>query len=109
MTKFPLFVVLVATLCAFASGPLATSAGAAAVPDDATRADEPLRGEFSLDAAVAYLDQMALSWQRDRKCFACHSDYAYLESRPLVSSKTPVHDELRVPKRGPKRGGPKRG
>ena len=55
-----------------------------------------MRGEFSLDGAVAYLDQMALGWQRDRKCFACHSDYAYLESRPLVSWKTPVHDELRT-------------
>ena len=58
--------------------------------------DEPMRAEFSLDAAVAYLDQMALTWQQDRKCFACHSDYAYLESRPWVSWKTPVHDELRI-------------
>lgn len=96
MAKIPLFVVLVATLCAFAYGPPATSAGAAAVPDDEARPDEPMGGEFSLDAAVAYLDQMALSWQRDRKCFACHSDYAYLESRPLLSWKTPVHDELRT-------------
>ena len=38
----------------------------------------------------------ALTWQRDNKCFACHSNYAYLETRPLVSWKTPVHDELRT-------------
>jgi len=64
MTKIPLFVVLVATLCAFAYGPLATSAGAAAVPDGEARPDEPMRGEFSLDAAVAYLDQMTLTGRR---------------------------------------------
>ena len=60
------------------------------------RPDEPLRGEFSLDAAVASLDDAALTWQRDKKCFACHSNYAFLETRPLVSWKTPVHDELRA-------------
>ena len=60
------------------------------------RPDEPLRGEFSLDAAVACLDDAALTWQRDKKCFACHSNYAFLETRPLVSWKTPVHDELRA-------------
>ena len=60
------------------------------------RPDEPLRGEFSLDAAVACLDDAALTWQRDKKCFACHSNYAFLETRPLVSWKTPIHDELRA-------------
>jgi len=66
-------------------------------PDaDAASPDEPLRDVFSLDAAVAHLDNIAASWQRDRKCFACHSDYAFLETRPLVSGKTPLHDELRA-------------
>ncbi|MHB8861803.1 MAG: hypothetical protein ACYC6N_05325 [Pirellulaceae bacterium] len=60
------------------------------------RPDEPLRGDFSLDAAVASLDDAALTWQRDKKCFACHSNYAFLETRPLVSWKTPIHDELRA-------------
>ena len=60
------------------------------------RSDEPLRGEFSLDAAVECLDDAALTWQRDKKCFACHSNYAFLETRPLVSGKTPIHDELRA-------------
>lgn len=57
--------------------------------------DEPLREKFSLDAAVAFFDQLAFTWQRDRKCFACHSSYAFLETRPLVSWKTPVHSESR--------------
>ena len=52
---------------------------------DAADPDEPLRDKFSLDAAVAILDNATLTWQRDRKCFACHSNYAFLETRPLVS------------------------
>ncbi len=96
MMKIQSCMVFVATMSAFVCGPQAISAGATPAPDDEARWDEPLRDEFSLDAAVAYLDQMALNWQRDRKCFACHSNHAYLESRPLVSWKTPVHDELRT-------------
>jgi squalene-hopene/tetraprenyl-beta-curcumene cyclase len=57
--------------------------------------DEPLRDEFSLDAAVTFLDNAATTWQRDRNCFACHSNYTFLETRPLVSGTTPVHKELR--------------
>ena len=64
--------------------------------DTVARPDEPLRDEFSLDAAVAFLDNAALTWQSDRQCFACHSNYTFLETRPLVSWKTPVHDELRA-------------
>ncbi len=60
------------------------------------RADEPLRGEYSFDAAVTFLDNAAKTWQTDHKCFACHSNYTFLETRPLVSWKTPVHDELRA-------------
>ena len=60
-----------------------------------TRPDEPIRGEFSMDAAVRFLDAAALNWQKDRKCFACHSDYAFLFTRPLVSWKAPAHEQLR--------------
>jgi len=59
------------------------------------RPDEPLRGEFSMDAAVRFLDSAALNWQKNRKCFACHTDYAFLLSRPAVSWKTPVHEQIR--------------
>ena len=57
--------------------------------------DEPIRDEFSMDAAVRFLDAVAINWQKDRKCFACHSDYAFFHTRPLVSWKAPVHEELR--------------
>jgi len=64
-------------------------------PVGENRLDEPVRGEFSLDAAVRFLDVAALNWQKDRKCFACHTDYALLFTRPLVSWKTPVHEAIR--------------
>ena len=64
--------------------------------DTVARPDEPLRDEFSLDAAVAFLDNAALTWQNDRQCFACHSNYTYLETRPLVSDASSVHDQLRA-------------
>lgn len=64
-------------------------------PAGENRPDEPIRGEFSLDAAVRFLDVAALNWQKERKCFACHTDYAFLFTRPLVSWKTPVQEAIR--------------
>ena len=58
--------------------------------------DEPRRERFSLEAAVQFLDAVAVEWQSTRKCFACHTDHAYLQARPLVSSKTPVHAQVRA-------------
>ena len=66
------------------------------LPVGGNRLDEPLRGEFSLNAAVRFIDNAALNWQEDRKCFACHTDYAFLFTRPLVSWKTPVHEAIRA-------------
>jgi squalene-hopene/tetraprenyl-beta-curcumene cyclase len=66
-----------------------------APPVAENRPDEPLRGEFSLDAAVRFLDTVAVNWQKERKCFACHSDYPFLFTRPLVSWKSPAHEQLR--------------
>ena len=98
MTKLLLLGVCAVATFAAVLGPAAPFCrGAESVrDDDAARPDEPLRDKFSLDAAVTFLDNAALTWQRDRKCFACHADYAFLETRPLVSWKTPVHDELRA-------------
>jgi squalene-hopene/tetraprenyl-beta-curcumene cyclase len=64
-------------------------------PVDANRPDEPIRSEFSMEAAVRFLDTVALNWQKDRKCFACHSDYAFLFTRPLVSWQAPAHRQIR--------------
>ncbi len=66
------------------------------VPPGPNRPDEPFREEFSMEAAVRFLDTAALTWQNERKCFACHSDYALLFTRPLVSWKVPAHEQLRA-------------
>ena len=74
------------------------------------RLDEPPAKAFSLDGAVRFLDSAALTWQKERKCFTCHTNYAYLYARPLVSSEAPAHAEVRrfaeelVEARWPKQG-----
>jgi squalene-hopene/tetraprenyl-beta-curcumene cyclase len=65
-------------------------------PLEANRPDEPMRDEFSSDAAVRFLDAAALNWQKERQCFACHSDYAFFFTRPLVGWKVPAHEQLRA-------------
>lgn len=72
--------------------------------------DEPLAKSFSLDGAVRFLDSAALTWQQDRQCFTCHTNYAYLYARPLVASDAPAHAAVRqfaeelVEKRWPDKG-----
>lgn len=59
------------------------------------RPDEPCRDEFSAEAAVRFLDAVAVGWQKERKCFACHSDYAFFFTRPVVGWRVPAHTLLR--------------
>ena len=59
------------------------------------RADEPFIEEFSFSAAVRFMDTAALTWQKKRKCFACHSNYALLLARPAVSHEAPAHATIR--------------
>jgi hypothetical protein len=49
------------------------------------RADEALAETVSLASAHRFLDAAALSWQKERKCFSCHTDYAYLYARPVLA------------------------
>lgn len=86
---------IVAVMCAvsLAGEPLALEN---VPPLEANRANEPIRGEFSMKAATGFLDAAALNWQRERKCFACHSDFAYLTSRPLVGWDNPAHTQIRA-------------
>ena len=65
------------------------------VPPGRNRPDEPLRDEFSMKAAVRYLDTAALTWQKQRSCFSCHSNYAFLMARPSVSHEVPAHRQIR--------------
>ncbi|MCI0682873.1 MAG: terpene cyclase/mutase family protein [Gemmataceae bacterium] len=57
--------------------------------------DEPLAPNFSLAKATDFLDNAALQWTDKRTCFSCHTNFAYLYARPLVSAKVPAHDEVR--------------
>ena len=59
------------------------------------RADEPFADTFSLEAGARFLDQASLHWTKTRKCFTCHTNYAYLTARPAVSSEGPEHQAVR--------------
>ncbi len=58
-------------------------------------ADEAYAEQFSMQEAVRFLDSAALSWQKRHKCFACHSDYAYLIARPAIAHDLPAHKQIR--------------
>jgi squalene-hopene/tetraprenyl-beta-curcumene cyclase len=58
--------------------------------------DEPMAKEFSLARAARYLDTAALSWQKEKKCGTCHTNFAYLMSRPALSGISPPSLEVRA-------------
>lgn len=58
-------------------------------------ADEPLASHFSPTAAARFLDSASLYWTSTRKCFTCHTNYAYLYARPSISLHSPAHTEVR--------------
>lgn len=53
----------------------------------AARADEPLRQQFSLRSAAAYLEQGATAWNGTRKCVTCHTNGSYMLIRPALSEE----------------------
>jgi squalene-hopene/tetraprenyl-beta-curcumene cyclase len=57
--------------------------------------DEPLAQQFSLDQATRFLDAASLAWQSKQGCFSCHTNFAYLYARPLISAQAPAHGEIR--------------
>ena len=65
------------------------------VSPGANRADEPLAENFSMQQAVRFLDSAALTWQKQRKCFSCHSNYAFLMARPAVAHEAAAHKQIR--------------
>lgn len=58
--------------------------------------DEPVAKEFSLSQAAKFLDSAALTWQKQRQCFTCHTNYAYLYARPSIGGEAPAHAEVRA-------------
>jgi squalene-hopene/tetraprenyl-beta-curcumene cyclase len=61
----------------------------------ALAADEPPAAAFSLDLAARSLDTTALSWQKERKCAACHTLPPYLMARPYLAAVSPEPPEVR--------------
>jgi len=58
-------------------------------------ADEPLARSLSLTKAAAYLDAVSLDWTEKRQCGTCHTNYAYLITRPALKQATPAMGEIR--------------
>ncbi len=65
------------------------------VDPGANQPDEAVAAEYSLEKAVAFLDSAALTWQKENKCFTCHTNFAYLYARPLASSEGAAHESVR--------------
>jgi squalene-hopene/tetraprenyl-beta-curcumene cyclase len=57
--------------------------------------DEPRAENLSLAKSAEFLDGVALSWTRERKCGTCHTNYPYLMSRPFLKGPTAASDEVR--------------
>ncbi len=67
------------------------------VPDPgANSASEPLASTFSMESAIRFLDTASLHWTKNRQCFACHTNFAYLMVRPEVSADSMAHRQLRT-------------
>lgn len=66
------------------------------VDSGANAANEPLAAAYSPEQAVQFLDSASLNWQKQRGCFTCHTNYAYLYARPLVSADTDAHNTVRA-------------
>ena len=45
--------------------------------------------------AVRFLDSAALTWQKEQKCFTCHTNLAYLYARAAASSEAVAHQQVR--------------
>ena len=61
----------------------------------ANKSDEPMADAFSLEKAIHFLDSASLQWQKQQKCFTCHTNYAHLYARPKASASDPAAEEVR--------------
>lgn len=68
----------------------------AVVDPGPNKSDELIRSEYSVAKAVEFLDSASLHWQKQRKCFTCHTNFAYLYARPLVEAEVTAHREVRA-------------
>jgi squalene-hopene/tetraprenyl-beta-curcumene cyclase len=64
-------------------------------PPTDNQKDEPLARQFSLSKATSFLDNAALQWTDKRECFSCHTNFAYLYARPMISARGEAHGDIR--------------
>jgi squalene-hopene/tetraprenyl-beta-curcumene cyclase len=57
--------------------------------------DEPLATEYSLARARHFLDSASLTWQNQRDCMTCHTNYFYLLARPALGVDNEAHRTVR--------------
>lgn len=57
--------------------------------------DEPLAAEFSMDKALTFLDSASLTWQKERQCISCHTNFAHLYARPNTKDADDVSKVVR--------------
>ncbi len=72
-----------------------------AVADEPTQVDintpdEPRIKAYSFARATDFVDAAALEWTRQRECFSCHTNLAFLYARPAAIAKSKAHDEIRT-------------
>jgi len=58
--------------------------------------NEPLLDEYSREAATRFLDTSSFYWQKQHKCFTCHTNYPYLMARPLIGVNDTAHRQVRA-------------
>jgi squalene-hopene/tetraprenyl-beta-curcumene cyclase len=91
--SFGLITSLATTLCA--ADPIVGAVTIENFQDPGPNEAGEAKRVFSLASAASFLDSAALTWHQQRQCFTCHTNLAYLYSRPLLSGDAPAVSEVR--------------
>src|SRR5262245_14772209 len=55
--------------------------------------DEPMAKGFSLDRAVAFLDNASLAWTQGRQCGTCHTNVSHLMAKAVLKGKPSAEEK----------------
>jgi len=82
-------------LCGEQSPPAAVTLSNVEAPAE-NDPEEPLAETFSADQAEHFLDASSLTWQKQRDCMTCHTNYLYLLARPALGAEDEAHRTVRT-------------
>lgn len=51
--------------------------------------DEPLAPQYSLGAAIEFMDRTSMAWTNQRKCFTCHTNFLHLVASVDLEKRPP--------------------